>query len=242
MLNIIIVDNNKIILKDVAKMIDNILFSSYSEYKKYLYSEYDEDFYNKTNEPLINKIYILDLVTPLGDGLDVATEIYEKDAKSKIIFLSSHEDEYYAKMLRCADVFCGFISKEEDIEKNLKKYIEKAINSFSNEKVLTFKKGKTLYRIPINDITHIEVNKNTITIHSNNRNSIEINKSLKEIEEKLPSHFIKSHKSCIVNTKNILKYNSKERYITFTDYNNTTLISRKYKKDLETYLIKYQST
>lgn len=234
MYNIIIVDDNKFFLDQIKNFI-----TSYKNIFKYdinihMFNEYDENFYKLKNLPIDNKIYILDIETKNGNGLDEAEDIYEINSKSKVIIISSYENKYYSRMLRFPDFYIGFISKKQgidNIEDDIYKYISKAIKLYNINDSFIVKNNNYTNKIYIDEVTFIESNNRHTIIHRLNKSNIESKIPLKIFEKKLPKNFKKTHKSCIVNFHNIDSLNAKDNMMTFKDGTNTDLISRKYKKD-----------
>jgi DNA-binding LytR/AlgR family response regulator len=65
-------------------------------------------------------------------------------------------------------------------------------------------------RVPYEDIYYVEANGNMVTIFTKNRN-FTIRKSMKDMEEKLPSHlFLRVQKSFIVQLGQIESFNTKD--------------------------------
>lgn len=121
----------------------------------------------------------------------------------------------------------NFISKSEVFKIILNNYFNIIANNiYSNNENLIFNDCGALINIKIKDIIYIysENNKNVI---KTKHNKIVVHKSLDFLLSKLPKYFLKSHRACVVNIKQI-SYIKNE--IIFSDGTKTTLLSRTYKK------------
>ena len=65
----------------------------------------------------------------------------------------------------------------------------------------------------------------------------EVNESLKNLMQRLKGEFIYTHKACIVNINNVKTIDKKERLIIFSNDDKIDLLSRKYLKEVNEYVI-----
>ncbi len=86
MINFIVCDNNKHILKNVVKTIDNIMMKNNFSYKTFSFLEYNNCFENKVNAKKANTIYILDIHVNQISGIDVAKKLEKKINKQLLFF------------------------------------------------------------------------------------------------------------------------------------------------------------
>ena len=196
--------------------------------------------YNDQNEKLLeeiggNKVYILDIEVPGKNGLELARKIRKTgDWTSPIIIVTSHEEfrnvGYTGKIL-----MLNFISKNSDLEQSLIDTLKVALEiNMANKAICYTNKGET-YHIPYQDILYIEksLNDNISNIVTKNK-TYNIRKTIKELEKELSSStdFFKTHRSCIVNLKNIIYIGFENNIIVFGD-KETDLLSRSNKKALK---------
>ena len=92
MINFIIVDDLNFWVDCVSDKINKVLFNSNLNYKTYKFNDYNKDFFDIVLTNLENKVYILDIETENGNGIDIARKIRSKDVDSVIIFLTIHEE------------------------------------------------------------------------------------------------------------------------------------------------------
>ena len=234
-MNFIIYEDEKDYAKRYKNAINKLLVSTNLKYKIIEISEYT----NKTEEELEkiegNKCFILDIEVPGKTGLELARNIRKKgDWTSPIIIITSHEEfktvGYTGKIL-----MLNFISKAEDLEKQLIDSLETALEINMANKSLCYSNKGELFYIPYQDILYIEksLNDNTSNIVTKSH-MYNIRKTIKELEEELSNtiDFIKTHRSCIVNIKNIKHIDFENNIIKFAN-KETNLISRTHKKGLK---------
>lgn len=239
MYNFAIVDDKKYFLDKIEKLIEN--FNNEFNHKGMIYKfqEYDTSFHELMHKNLENMIYILDIETENGDGLDEAEDIHDLYPESKVILISMYQNKYTARMLRNPHFYIGFVSKEqnsEDFKKELYELLKRAINFYNKEKSITIKKRDEIIKIYTKDVTFIEASNRHTIINRLNKNPIKTNFTLKKYEEMNFANFKKTHNSCIINFDNVSSFNSKKSQITFKDETTTDLVSRTYKKDINKYI------
>ena len=91
MLEFVVCDDNINISNKISDIIDKIMFDNEISYDIKIFNDYDKKFDNYVKNKKSNVIYILDIVTPSGSGIDAARKIRRKDMESVIIFLTGHE-------------------------------------------------------------------------------------------------------------------------------------------------------
>ena len=231
---IIYEDENKYIEK-YKKIIHKLLGPLDLNYKIIEIKEYNESSKEIINNTEGSKIYILDIEVTGKNGLDLARRIRKTgDWTSPIIIVTSHEEfknvGYTAKIL-----MLNFISKCKELENQLIETLKVALEiNLSNKSLCYTNKGET-YRIPYKDILYIEksLNDNICNIITKNNNYF-IRKTIIELEKILSDDiaFIKTHRSCIVNIRNIKSVDFEKNTI-FFENNKINLISRTQKRKLK---------
>ncbi len=92
--------------------------------------------------------------------------------------------------------------------------------------------NRQLVRIPYEDIIYIESLSDYIRVHSAKQGKITSKVKISTLDEKLPEQFLRIHRSFIVNTVKITRFNANE-----VDLNGTQLnIGRSYKQQVSIYL------
>lgn len=237
MINFIVCDNEKRITDEVKKILTKIAFQTNVEYKIHIFNSYDDKFMKLVDQKLENKVYVLDIETNDKSGLEVSKHIRETDWDSVIIILTAHYEletlAYKSKLL-----LLDFISKFDLYEQKIYDAIKICIENKLLQDKLKIKVKRKIERICYKDILYI-------TYDSYNRKSkivtisktYEVNESLKNLKQRLKGEFIYTHKACIVNINNVKTIDKKERLIIFSNDDKIDLLSRKYLKEVNEYVI-----
>ncbi|MDD6223437.1 MAG: LytTR family DNA-binding domain-containing protein [bacterium] len=231
----IIYEDEKEYATRYQNVIHKILGPTNLNYEIIEIDEYNEETKKKLKEKDGNKVYILDIEVPGINGLELARKIRKiGDWTSPIIIVTSHEEfrnvGYTGKIL-----MLNFILKNKELEKDLYESLEVALEiNMANKSLRYTNKGES-YHIPHQDILYIEksLNDNTSCIVTKNH-TYDIRKTIKELEKELSDtiNFVKTHRSCIVNVKNIKHIDFENNTITFTN-KKIALLSRANKKLLK---------
>ena len=192
MYNVILCDDNEVFLSEAEKM-----FSS--EYKcmfNIAVSKTIAEAVAKISEINID-IAVLDLEMDKENGIDLGKIINEKFPDCRIIYLTNH-------ITYATDVYSTehtYFVLKEDMEKNLPKAIEKAINEKEAQKndfiTVSSKDRKRILRIC--DILYCERTGRTTTIFLKDDSFVSIENLDKLYEILSEKGFTKCHKSFIVN-------------------------------------------
>lgn len=232
MLNVIICDDNNTDRNKVLKIIDDYMIKKNIEYSKHIFYDYDNKFLKIIDEKIPFKIYILDIETPSGSGIDIARRIRKRDVDSVIIFLTGHE-ELGNIILKNDLMFLSFINKFDDLKNRLNNSLSKAMDLINQKKIIRFNDRNILYTININDILYVTKESfERKSIIKTDYSELKINKSLSEIVSMLDDRFIQTHRACYINTDRKVKVDKNKRIITFDNGDTIDLLSEKYKKEV----------
>ncbi|KPI55738.1 chemotaxis protein CheY [Clostridioides difficile] len=142
-------------------------------------------------------ILLLDIKMEKLNGMDTARKIREVDNEMEIIFITSLidyvQEGYEVRAYR-------YLLKPIEFEE-LKKHVLACIKDIeiNKESYITIKNKSNTYKIYLNQIKYIEVQKKDMLIHTINKN-FDVRYSLSKIEKELnPYQFIRCHKSFIIN-------------------------------------------
>ncbi len=169
-----------------------------------------DSFYSGTEiiERLKNAYFdciFLDIEIGKKSGIDVSRFLREtlKNETTEIIYISSHRQ--YAIDLFDFDPIT-FLLKPIDKEKLIlafKKFLKRLKIS---EEIFAFKTGRELYRVPLKDILYFESCDHKIILHTGEDN-FEFYDKMDRLVSLLESQkFLNVHKSYLVNSKHIQKY------------------------------------
>lgn len=220
------------IYKDVITRLMGKNFLNYNIIELNSFKEYSEETSKKV---VINKIYIFDIEVPGKNGIELAREIRKKgDWTSPIIMVTNHNEFQnigYTKKILMLD----FISKDSNILKNLYDALQIALEINSCKKNFCFTKQGELFQIPHQDILYIEkaINDNSSIIVTKD-NKYKIRETIQNLEKQFSDSefFFKSHRSYLVNLKNIRHVDFDVGEITFSK-EGKALLSRSNKKKLK---------
>lgn len=241
MIKFIIYEDNPDSIERIVSIIHRSMAPYDLEYKIEKYNSYTKEIEKTIIEQDSQKIYILDIEVPIKSGLEIASQIREKDWKSIIIFITSHpeckNDVFYSRLLAL-----DYISKYNNYDNRLQKSIETTLKILNKQRVLTYKYNYILYRISFDEIIYIkkQLNYKKNYIYIENGEPLEIPGTIKEIKSKLDNEFCLSSQSCIVNLTKIEKIDTTKNIIIFKNITNTEKISNNYKKNLIEQLNKYR--
>ena len=233
---------NFIIYEDAKKYIDvykriilKLMGDNDINYNIIEVSKYDKNFKNKILKLKGNKIYLLDIEVPGKEGIELAREIRNSgDWTSPVIIISSH-DEFKSVGYTRKILMLDFISKNKNIENNLYETLLLAKEILLTKKLFCFKDKSEIFQIPLEDIFYIEknLNDNSSLIVTEN-NTYKIRSTIQKIESELneSNNFFRTHRSYLVNIKNIRHIDFEGGEIDFSN-NKLALLSRSNKKKLK---------
>ena len=232
----VVCDDEVVFRKNVIKIIDKLLIKNDIDYKIYEFEKYDKSF-EKLIKTKSRKIYILDIeMKDEISGIDIARKIRKYDWNSFIIIATSHYELTY-QAVKARIMMLDFISKFDNCNKELTDSIEKAIGLVNSNNVIKINSNGVTYVVYMDDILFVE--RDTIDRKCIIRTStckIPVSKNLNEMYEILNNHFYQTHRSCIVNTANIVNVDWKNNIIYFDNNISIDLLSRSKKKGLKSYV------
>ncbi|WP_170075829.1 LytR/AlgR family response regulator transcription factor [Paraclostridium dentum] len=212
--------------KNIERNLKNILCEKNIDYNLNIYSTGEELLKNYNQGA---DIFILDIQMDEITGMDVARKIREIDKnKPEIIFTTSlieyiqegYEVRAYRYLLKPI--------KYDDFKKHILSCIDEVINK-RDKFVLVENKNET-YKINIEDITYIEIQRKDMTIHTENK-IYETKMTMDKIEKELKNHkFYRCHKSFLVNINYVENI---KQYVAILDNKEEILVSRHRFKDFK---------
>lgn len=179
-------------------------------------------------------LFILDVILPGLNGIELAAEIRKMSHRCKIIFLT-YSPEFAVESYK-VDAFYYLLKNYSNSE--LLFLLNKALDEMSmedNGSVVLKEKGK-LIRVQINTIQYIESMNHTVTFHLRNNQSISCFSTMNEHQAVLLSdkRFVRCHKSFIVNMDYVASISNMDFIL---EGNTLVRISRKdYQRVKDAYL------
>ena len=226
MINFVICDDNKSVLKRLSSMLESIFINHNIDAKVCLESQTADEVINYVSNNKVD-VLILDINLKSNiNGCDIANIVRQNNKDVYIIFTTGHlEYALLAYKYKTFDYLPKPIVKEK-IEETVLRLIDD-MNS-SPAKFIRLNNNKTI--INQDDINYIKKDGMKLVFCTNTRN-YEIYSSFSKIESCLPGNFIRCHKSFIANIDNISDINYSKNTIMFSQ-NSSCSIGAKYKNNI----------
>lgn len=234
MIEIIICEDEKNFTKKYQEIAEKVLMNYDIEYHFNIFNGYTDNWKNIAKKSNF-KIYILDLKTKEGSGLDAARYIREEldDWQSMIIVVTAYPEfkfEALGKRLMLVD----FVNKFDDFELRLAQAIQISLKNFDkrpNSLKYTYK--KTIYNVEFSKIIYIEKEQdNKRCIIRTIDKDYYIQGNLSQIEKLLDKRFLKCNRSYIINLEQVRSYNKKSNILYFKNGKSLYAVSRNHKKEI----------
>lgn len=230
MVNVIICDDNEKDRNNVIELVNDFMSKNKIEFKIHSYKDYNKSFFEMMESKIPFKIYLLDIETPSGSGIDISRKIRSKDVDSVIIFLTVHE-ELGSVILKNDLMFLSFINKFDNCKYRLNNSLKKALNLLKHKSVIKFTDRNIIYTINIDDILYLtKESYERKTIIKTDYAEFKVNKTLADLVSMLDDRFIQTHRSCYINNDRKVSIDRTNRIIRFDNGETTDLLSDKYRK------------
>lgn len=233
MINYIICDDNQEFAMKLRQITENYMMNYDVDNSYHMFVDYGDEFKDKIKTIDGYKVYILDIETKNGSGLDASRYIREEldDWNSVIIMITAHNElkyEAFGNRLFLLD----FINKFDDYEAKLKEDLERVMKNYDHrEKCLTFEYNRVIKKIDFKHIVVIEKEKDSKKcIVKTTYGEYSVCRFLNNVLKSLDNRFIKISRSCIINLDQVREYDSVENKLTFKNGTVSQDISRDYKK------------
>ena len=226
MINFIICDDNEFFLMEIYNIISDFCMSKKINFQIYAFRDYNIDFYEIMCKQLDNKVYILDIETPNGNGIDMARKIRNKDLNSFLIFISAYTAKYVNQVVSSDTMFIGYISKRKNYHEELLKKLKKIFKLGFQNNVIRFKDQGIIYTFDMRNIIYIEADsrRRRSIIHTSD-GAIEVRLTLKKLKQILDYRFEYSHRSCIINHEQVIYIDTAMKIIKFKNGTMINLLS-----------------
>ena len=232
MVNVIICDDNDKDRNNIIGIVNNFMIKNNIEHKTHVYNDYNKKFNDIIDSKIPFKIYLLDIETPSGSGIDIARKIRSKDVDSVIIFLTVHE-ELGNIILKNDLMFLSFINKFDNLKLRLSNSLKKALDLLKHKRIIKFIDRNIVYTINIDDILYLtKESYERKTIIKTDYAEFKVSKTLTEIINMLDDRFIQTHRSCYINNDRKVSIDRTNKIILFDNGESTDLLSDKYRKAL----------
>jgi len=233
MLNIVLCDDNLIILEKLSKMIESIILQYSYEAKITFKCSNGDDLMEHINNNSVD-VLVLDINLKSDvSGIALAKEIRKTNKDLYLIFTTGHlEYSLIAYQLKTFDYIPKPITRER-----LEDTFVRLFDDIENNKTIFLKIGSSKVIVKSDDILYIIRDGMKLVYHSIDKDYIAYS-SFKKIYDSLPDSFARSHKSYLVNMKNIKSTDYNKNIITFIN-NDECYIGPKYKNSFLEELNRY---
>lgn len=234
-MNFIICGANFKQMEEYRKIILKVMGPTKLNYEIVEYDCLKEPFQIKLEHMEGNKIYIIDMDCVVNKGIELAQKIRNsRDWRSPIIVITSNTGlknlDYMGNIL-----MLDFIFKSKQTSKNLYDALMIGIEIASQNQTFCFLSHGEIFQIPYQDILYVEKNLNDnfsmiVTFHK----VYPIRMSIHKLETLLSDYadIIKTHRSFLVNMKNVKHIDFDKGIISFGNH-KTALVSRANKREIK---------
>lgn len=234
MISFVICEDEKVLATEYKNEIDKFMMKYDHDYNCKLFSGYNKEFNNYAKTNTVFKVYLLDIKTNEGSGLDAARMIREElnDWVSMIIIITSYNEYKYdafGKRLMLVD----FINKLDKCIPHLHKSLDICMKYYDTRpKALKFVYKNTVYNIDYREIVFIDKEQDSkrCILHLINKDVMPYPGTISHLMEILDERFVKVSRSSIINSDHINKFDIKENSIKFKNGEVLETISRDMKK------------
>lgn len=164
------------------------------------------DYIENAVEPI--DMIFLDIVFGEESGIRLAEEIQERNNQIKIVFVSGYA-EYVERIFEVSPFY--MLLKPTNEEK-IQTVIEKAVQVIKEERgnYISLKNADGIHTVNLNDILYIKSERRYVRIVLAGLQDLKVIMTMAEVEEKMGTALIQSHRSYFVNIRRIklLKKNS----------------------------------
>lgn len=240
MLKFIICDDSEERIEKIKSHIKDFMQNHKNlKYDINCFSGYGKGFKKCVEEKGPFKIYLLDIKTKHGSGIDAARKIRKvySDWTSIIIIETSLIEEKDSVLSSRLFIF-DFIDKNNDYDNMLKEDLARIYKIYRYKDLMmpVYTKDKVA-KIEQRDILYIEkdADRRTCKVHTLFGNEV-TNEGIKKCKEYLTDDFLMTSRSAIVNLRKIQGYDCKLNEITFINGEKMNNISREYKKAIKEFI------
>lgn len=154
-------------------------------------------------------LLLLDIEMGEMDGVSLAKQVRRTNELMQIVFITGYSDYITEGYEVAALHYLMKPVKEEKLFAVLDRAVERL---HKNTKVLTLETAKEMVRVPLYQVSALEVQRNYVTVHA--RQDYTVKKSLSELMEQLDERFFRVGRSAVVNLNDISRVTRSDIYLT----------------------------
>ncbi len=154
-------------------------------------------------------ILLLDIEMPETDGVTLAKQIRRRNETIQIIFTTGYSD-YISEGYEVAALhYLLKPVKEEKLSEVLSRAADKLKK---NERFILIEQPDGMIRLPLREISYIDVRRNYVTFHA--KRDYAVKKTLSEIETLLDERFFRAGRSTLINLSFVSRVTRSDVYLT----------------------------
>ncbi|MFR3551855.1 MAG: LytR/AlgR family response regulator transcription factor [Negativibacillus sp.] len=154
-------------------------------------------------------LLLLDIEMGEMDGVSLAKQVRRTNELMQIVFITGYSDYITEGYEVAALHYLMKPVKEEKLFVVLDRAVERL---HKNTKVLTLETSEEMVRVPLYQVSALEVQRNYVTVHA--RQDYTVKKSLSELMEQLDERFFRVGRSAVVNLNDISRVTRSDIYLT----------------------------
>lgn len=158
-------------------------------------------------------ILLLDIEMPHMDGVTMAKQIRRENETVQIIFITGYSD-YISEGYEVAALH--YLLKPINPDKLFEVLTRAADKLNKNERTVLIEQSGETIRIPLYEISYIDVHQNYITVHAQRvhaKRDYTIKKTLADFEKLLDDRFFRVGRSAVVNLSYIVRVTKTDAYL-----------------------------
>lgn len=235
MINFIICEDEPELLKEYKYQIDKFMMKYDIDYKTHMFTSYDSKWEKSVRKIKGFKVYLLDIKTANGSGINAARQIREEydDWVSMIIMISGYA-EYKYEALGKRLMLVDFINKLDHSEQKLQDALLICLKHYDNKyKSLRYTYKNIAYNLEFRSIIKIEkeMDSKRCIIHAE-EGDYPIKGTLNEVLQKLDKRFFKCNRSIAINVEQVQYYNLGKNVAVLKNGEEFKDVSRNKKKEM----------
>ena len=153
-------------------------------------------------------ILLLDIEMPHMDGVTMAKQLRRENEAIQIIFITGYSD-YISEGYEVAALH--YLLKPVNPDKLFEVLTRAADKLRKNERTVLIEQSGETVRIPLYEISYIDVHQNYITVHA--KRDYTIKKTLADFEKLLDDRFFRVGRSAVVNLSYVVRVTKTDAYL-----------------------------
>ena len=154
-------------------------------------------------------LLLLDIEMPGMDGVTLARKLRKYNETMQIVFVTGYSD-YISEGY---DVSALHYLMKPVKKEMLQEVLSRAADRIQkNERMLTLEVSGELVRVPVHEISYLDVSQNYVTVHA--KKEYTVKRALAEFDKELDERFFRAGRACIINLTMVQRVTKTEVYLT----------------------------